>query len=117
MSWKKILKFQSDGLDEHNVDELLVHPIERLGFRLQTNQSYIVGDNPESGEAGWNTGQYSLDFVHTTGTRYTVKRTHIRATPTSPQYYIFRGNEGIVGKPFNYIEVVDWFEHEAESLS
>lgn len=117
MTWKDILK-ATDGLDEHNVDELLVHPIERLGFQLQqTNESYMIGDNPESGEPVSNTGQMSLNFRGPTGIRYVVKRTHIRATPTSPQYYIFRGNEGIVGKPFNYIEVVDWFEHEAESLS
>ena len=40
MSWKKILKFQSDGLDQYNVDELLVHPIERLGFKLAKGHSY-----------------------------------------------------------------------------
>jgi hypothetical protein len=111
MSWKKILKFQSDGLDQYNVDELLVHPIERLGFKLAKGHSYyhdVEGIFP---------GQFSLDFDHTTGTRYTVKRTHIRATPTSPQYYIFKGNSGIVHKPFNYIEVVDWFENEVESLT
>ena len=115
MSWEDVLK-ATDGLDQYNVDELLVQPIERLGFQLQqTDESYMIGDNPESGEAVWNTGQISLNFRGPTGTTYVVKRL-IMTMPSGKQYGLFKGNEKMIWL-FDYNAVVDYFTNEVEDLT
>jgi hypothetical protein len=114
MTWKDILK-ATDGLDEHNVNELLVHPIGRLGFKLQqTNESYFQGDNPETGEPVWNTGQMSLNFRGPTGIEYVVKRLVMMVKDY--QYVVFKGMN-IDDKLFDYNAVLDYFANEAEDLT
>ena len=117
MTWKDILKSRTDGLNEHNVNELLVHPIGRLGFRLQRNtgESYMIGDNPELGEPAWNTGQMSLNFRGPTGTEYVVKRL-IMALPSGNQYGIFKGNQKMFWLS-DYNAVLDYFVNEADDLT
>tara|TARA_R110002020_G_scaffold13092_1_gene47289 strand:+ start:380 stop:727 length:348 start_codon:yes stop_codon:yes gene_type:complete len=115
MSWEDVLK-ATDGLDQYNVDELLVQPIERLGFQLQqTDESYMIGDNPESGEAVWNTGQMSLNFRGPTGITYVVKRS-IMTVPSGKQYVVFKGMN-IDDRLFDYNAVVDYFTNEVEDLT
>ena len=105
MTWEDILK-ATDGLDQYNVDELLVQPIERLGFQQQQiGDLYFLGDE----------GASSFRFIGPTGIAYVIKRA-IMTLPSGNQYSVFKGNEKSI-RLFDYNAVVDYFTNEMEALT